>query len=129
VLKRLRDFGGWGLVGQLHPAGYSNQEQQTRSPKRYSGLRHMGRFFAQGRLWLTWARAVGNIISCRCKLFCCRGLRSVLEIGRRIGRASFARRVSPIVAAAAKGMLSGAMDLDIRLFLFCIAGQNQAFGG
>src|ERR1035437_10694296 len=48
----------------------------------------------------------------------------MLEIWRGIGRAVFARCVSPIVAgAAAKGMpcwvrgMPGAMDLDMKLFL------------
>jgi len=60
----------------------------------------------------------------------------MLEIWRRIGRAVFARCVSPIVAgAAAKGMpcwvrgMPGAMDLDMKLFLLLVWQARIRYSG
>src|ERR1035437_2395576 len=60
----------------------------------------------------------------------------MLEIWRRIGRAVFARCVSPIVAgAAAKGMpcwvrgMPGAMDLDMKLFLLLVWQVRIRYSG
>src|ERR1035437_2975137 len=60
----------------------------------------------------------------------------MLEIWRGIGRAVFARCVSPIVAgAAAKGMpcwvrgMPGAMDLDMKLFLLLVWQARIMYSG